>query len=146
MSSYFNILVALDLTDNDEALITAAQNVASDVSNISLIHVCEAISYPADTYLGDIPIKAREDALAEGQRRFAELADKFDLPKQGHKVEIGRAATEIHRVADAEGVNLIVVGSHGRHGVQLLLGSTANAVLHGAKCDVLAVRLGKAAT
>jgi universal stress protein A len=26
------------------------------------------------------------------------------------------------------------------HGLQLLLGSTANAVLHGAKCDVLAVR------
>jgi len=34
----------------------------------------------------------------------------------------------------------VVIGSHGRHGVQLLLGSTANAV-HGASCDVLAVRM-----
>jgi len=35
-----------------------------------------------------------------------------------------------------------VVGSHGRHGLALLLGSTANGVLHGASCDVLAVRVG----
>jgi len=37
--------------------------------------------------------------------------------------------------------DLVIVGSHGRHGVRLLLGSTANAVLHGAECDVLAVRV-----
>ncbi|MEO1899758.1 MAG: universal stress protein, partial [Methylococcales bacterium] len=37
--------------------------------------------------------------------------------------------------------DLIVVGSHGRHGLALLLGSTANGVLHHAVCDVLAVRL-----
>ena len=41
--------------------------------------------------------------------------------------------------------DLIVVGSHGRHGLALLLGSTANDVLHGAPCDVLAVRLQKKA-
>jgi universal stress protein A len=40
-------------------------------------------------------------------------------------------------------MDLVVVGSHGRHGLSLLLGSTANGVLHGAGCDVLAVRVGK---
>ncbi|MBA6354230.1 universal stress protein, partial [Colwellia sp. BRX9-1] len=39
-----------------------------------------------------------------------------------------------------ENVDLIITGSHGVHGLQLLLGSTCNAILHGAKCDVLAVR------
>ena len=43
--------------------------------------------------------------------------------------------------AKEHGADLIVVGSHGRHGLALLLGSTANAVLHGAPCDVLAVRI-----
>jgi universal stress protein A len=38
-------------------------------------------------------------------------------------------------------VDLVVVGSYGRHGLQLLLGSTANGVLHLAACDVLAVRV-----
>ena len=39
--------------------------------------------------------------------------------------------------------DVIVVGSHGKHGLALLLGSTANGVLHGANRDVLAVRVGE---
>jgi len=55
----------------------------------------------------------------------------------------GQPRQEIHRLADEQDCDLIVVGSHGRHGLALLLGSTANDVLHGAPCDVLAVRLQK---
>jgi len=51
--------------------------------------------------------------------------------------------SEIHRLAKDQGLDLIVVGSHGRHGLSLLLGSTSTGVLHGAKCDVLAVRIQK---
>ena len=45
--------------------------------------------------------------------------------------------------AEEIGADLIVVGSHGRYGLALLMGSTANGVLHGATCDVLAVRVGR---
>lgn len=48
---------------------------------------------------------------------------------------------EITQVADEQQADLIVVGSHGRHGLELLLGSTTNAILHHANCDVIAVRL-----
>ena len=41
----------------------------------------------------------------------------------------------------AQNIELIVVGSHGRHGFSLIFGSTSNSVLHGAQCDVLAVRI-----
>jgi universal stress protein A len=44
-------------------------------------------------------------------------------------------------MADESNADLIVLGTHGRSGIRLLLGSTANAVLHGAKQDVLAVRI-----
>jgi len=47
----------------------------------------------------------------------------------------------ILRFAREQDIDLIVVGSHGRHGIDVLLGSTANAVLHRAHCDVLAVRV-----
>ncbi|BBI51861.1 hypothetical protein HORIV_42820 [Vreelandella olivaria] len=56
---------------------------------------------------------------------------------------VGMPDTEIHRFAEEHDVDLIVVGSHGRHGFALLLGSTSTGVLHGAQCDVLAVRVGK---
>ncbi|HSB96224.1 MAG TPA: universal stress protein, partial [Spongiibacteraceae bacterium] len=58
-------------------------------------------------------------------------------------IVLGRPEAEIHSLADALSADLIIVGSHGRHGLALLLGSTANGVLHGAKCDVLAMRVGK---
>jgi len=54
--------------------------------------------------------------------------------------EAARRALEAAGVA-AQDVDLIIVGSHGRHGWRLVLGSTANAVLHGARCDVLAARV-----
>jgi universal stress protein A len=44
-------------------------------------------------------------------------------------------------MAKDQDIDLIVVGSHGRHGLALIFGSTSNSVLHGATCDVLAVRI-----
>ena len=54
---------------------------------------------------------------------------------------VGNPAYEIKGFASAKGADLIVIGSHGRHGVGRMLGSTANGVLHDAPCDVLAVRV-----
>jgi len=42
-------------------------------------------------------------------------------------------------LAEKINADLIVLGTHGRHGLGLMLGSTANAVLHGAPCNVLTV-------
>ncbi|MDB4308535.1 universal stress protein, partial [Porticoccaceae bacterium] len=50
-------------------------------------------------------------------------------------------AQEMHNMAKENHIDLIVVGSHGRHGLALIFGSTSNSVLHGATCDVLAVRI-----
>jgi universal stress protein A len=49
----------------------------------------------------------------------------------------------MRRMAKEEDVDLIIVGSHGRHGLALIFGSTSNSVLHGAPCDVLAVRIAE---
>ncbi|WP_339891630.1 universal stress protein, partial [Neptuniibacter pectenicola] len=57
------------------------------------------------------------------------------------QVATGQTESEIHRIAKELEIDLIIVGSHGRHGIALLLGSTANGILHGATCDVLAIRI-----
>ena len=45
------------------------------------------------------------------------------------------------QLAKALGVDLIVTGGHGKHGLELLLGSTSTSVAHGVSCDLLIVKL-----
>ncbi len=141
MTAYNNVLVAVDLLGDDEYLIEHALRVAGETATVRLIYVAEVMIYPADMYLGNVPEMLREDQFKETHGKLGELAGKYDLSKEGHLVAVGRPANEIHKAAQEQAADLIVVGSHGRHGIQLVLGSTSNAVLHGATCDVLAVRL-----
>ena len=53
----------------------------------------------------------------------------------------GEPQQEITQLAAQEQIDLIVVGSHGRHGLAILMGSTAKDVLYHAECDVLAIHL-----
>lgn len=80
--------------------------------------------------------------LQEAQAALGALAEKLGLDDAEQWVVNALSTKEgILGAAREHGADLIVVGSHGRHGLALLLGSTANAVLHGAPCDVLAVRI-----
>jgi universal stress protein A len=78
---------------------------------------------------------------SQARVKVTALAKKYSIPLADCHILQGAAAGEIHDFAGRESVDLIVVGSHGRSGLALLMGSTANAVLHGANCDVLAVRV-----
>jgi len=70
-----------------------------------------------------------------------EFGDQLGVAQDHRWMVWGAPKQEIVQLAEREQVDLIVVGSHGRHGLSLLLGSTANSVLHYAKCDVMAIRL-----
>ena len=69
------------------------------------------------------------------------LPSQLNVAEENPHIVLGQPAKEMHRIASEDGVDLIVVGSHGRHGLALIFGSTSNSVLHGANCDVLAVRI-----
>jgi len=111
-------------------------------AKVSFIHVVEYMGYlfPPDT-----PFPVEFDL----ELQFVEKAKK-DLAalmlSKGRSgvacfVEVGSATQEIVRVAEENQVDLIVLGSHGRRGIQRILGSTASGVLHTTSCDVLAVRI-----
>ena len=70
-----------------------------------------------------------------------QLGDQLNVDPGCRWMVWGVPGQEIVRIAEQEQVDLIIVGSHGRHGLALLLGSTANSVLHHATCDVMAIRL-----
>ena len=145
MNNYKQILVALDLTEESDQIVNRAVKVARhNHAELSLIHVVEIVSF---AYGGDIPMdltSIQEQIDQHARKRMKETAAKLDYPVKEIHISTGNIESEIHEMANTINADLIVIGSHGRHGLALLLGSTANGVLHGAKCDILAVRLQKA--
>ncbi len=142
MSTYQKILLALDLSNESEQLKNKAQQIAKE-NNAALyvVHVIEPLSF---AYGGDIPMdltSIQEQLDEHARQKLKKYCDSLEHPVAGQLIITGNTETEIHRLADEHGIDLIIVGSHGRHGISLLLGSTANGVLHGAKCDVLAIRI-----
>jgi universal stress protein A len=110
-------------------------------AELSVVHVIEPLSF---AYGGDIPMDfsgIQEEIHKQAKSHMASLCDPLNIPESHRRLVVGRPETEIHHIAEEIGADLIVVGSHGRHGLSLLMGSTANGVLHGARCDVLAVRV-----
>ena len=143
MSNYKAILLATDLSDEGDQVAQKAAAIASaESAALHMIHVIEPLSF---AYGGDIPMDfsgIQDEIQSQAEQQMAEFAAKYAIPKENQHIIIGRAENEIHSLSEEINAELIVVGSHGRHGLALLLGSTANGVLHGAPCDVLAVRVG----
>lgn len=142
-NEYRHVLVAVDLTKDSHKVLERAIPIARrNQAKLSIIHTLEPLGF---AYGGDIPmdLTSIQDQLDDhAKQRLAEIADPYDVPREDQHVVVGMPDTEIHRFSREYAVDLIVVGSHGRHGFALLLGSTSTGVLHGAECDVLAVRVG----
>ncbi|WP_019865848.1 universal stress protein [Methylovulum miyakonense] len=144
MARYQHILLAVDFFEQDEVVIERAQELAAVYqAKLSVIHVVDNIPIVDTGYGGEMPfqIDFTNQLVDIAKAKLAKLAEKLAIAKDQVWLELGSAKLEIIRVAEEQSVDLIVVGSHGRHGLSLLLGSTANSILHHAKCDVLAVRL-----
>ena len=140
---YEHILVAVDLTDECDPVINrASESAKANGAKLSLIHIVEPM---AMAFGGDVPMdlsQLQQQQFDQAKERLERLIAKYpQLHKDYCHLNYGQPRQEIHALAKAQKCDLIVVGSHGRHGLALLLGSTANAVLHGAPCDVLAVRI-----
>lgn len=144
-NEYKNILVAIDLSEDSRKVLMRAKEIAArnQDAKLSVVHTLEPLGF---AYGGDIPmdLTSIQDQLdSHARTRLKELLEDIDIPEENQHVLVGMPDTETHRLANEKGVDLIVVGSNGRHGFQLLLGSVSTGVLHGAPCDVLAVRVGK---
>jgi len=147
MSNYQRVLLAVDLTEESISVAERARALAErNGAELHVVHVIEPLSL---AYGGDIPmdISSVQDQIHEqAKRHLGEFCTRHNIPADNGHLIFGRPDSEIHRMAEELAADLIVVGSHGRHGLALLLGSTANGVLHGATCDVLAVRVGETAS
>lgn len=142
VTAYQHILAAVDFSNSTERTSRRAADLAGRFgARLSLIHVVEYLPIALDAELMLPPMADVQEQLMESARkRLEKLAAGLEVKDAARYVELGSTKLEILRVAEAQKVDLIVVGSHGRHGLARMLGSTASGVLHGAQCDVLAVR------
>ena len=143
MTAYHHLLLAVDFAPSAEAVAHKASQISEQLgARLSLIHVVEfmPVDLSNELVLPQMP-ELEQELVQLAERRLRELADRLGIADSQRLVTRGNTRSEILRFAEEQDIDLIVLGSHGRHGIQLLLGSTANAVLHGAPCDVLAVRV-----
>jgi universal stress protein A len=142
MRDYRKILLCLDLTEDSERLAERARDLAAKCgAELTLLHVVEYV--PVEP-MGEalLPAVQIEGELVERARvRIAELSASLGLDHCERLVNTGTIKTEVVRVAQERGADLIVIGSRERHGVSILFNFTEDTVLHAAPCDVLAVRL-----
>ena len=144
MSVYTHILIGLDLSPESQQVVDRVKQLFADRDvKISICHILEPLAF---TYGGDIPVDLSDVQVQledQARTRLAALAEQLAIPEEDQHIVLGQPANEMRRMAKEEDVDLIIVGSHGRHGLALIFGSTSNSVLHGAPCDVLAVRIAE---
>jgi universal stress protein A len=147
MASYQHILAAIDFSAENDLIVEKAAELANqNGAQLSLIYVVAPIGV---IYAEEIPLPTEFDLeerlVTQAQEKLEALLGNHQIDGAQTLVKTGTPKKEIVQAAREQAVDLIVIGSHGRHGIQLVLGSTANAVLHTADCDVLAVRVGSCA-
>jgi len=143
MAVYSHILLAVDFTPVTDTVTRQAMELCQAFkARLSLVHVVEFTQMDLSNDLV-LPqeLEIDQELMRRSKQRLEELAENLGIEKSECFVSQGSTRREILRLAKELNTNLIVIGSHGREGIQRLLGSTANAVLHGAPCDVLAVRI-----
>ena len=144
MREYRKLLLCLDLTDDSEKIAERARALADrSGAELTILHVVEYV--PVEP-MGEalLPAVQIEGELVERAKlRLAELSARLGLERSERIILTGNIKSEVVRVAQERGVDLIVIGSRERHGVSILFNFTEDTVLHAAPCDVLAVRLQK---
>jgi len=139
---YSHVLLATDLLQETSAVVEKAKQLADLYhAKLSLIHVVESlpIYFGNELVLPEMQEIERQ-LLERAKQKMVELCLSLGVAESDAHVEMGVTKVEIIKFAKHNSVDLIVLGSHSRHGLEHLLGSTARAVVNVAPCDVLAVR------
>jgi universal stress protein A len=140
---YKKILYATDFDDvGIHAAHRARQIAKENGAQLYLVHVVEPIpayAYPGFAGFAEVEMSIREQA----EKELKQMAEQLEVDQKHQILAFGSIKHEVLRIAKEHEIDLIVAGSHGKHGLAILLGSTAEAILHGSTCDMLIVRPAK---
>lgn len=144
VTPYRHILVATDYSlYSEKALLRALKLSQLHDARLTILHAIEQLGYYGDTHMMlAIPTfdhSIEKDIFRSSQNHMNSIKEKLGIANVHSEVIWGSAKTTILSYAEAQQVDLIVMGSHGRRGIAKLIGSTTNGVINNARCDVLSV-------
>lgn len=143
MTGYKKILAAVDLSEDSVLVRDRAQWLATQhAAELHFVNVMEPVmtGYAVEVMSIDVT-GLQAEAEKQARKALLEFGGKIGVPPQRLHSVVGRPAREIRELAKELNADLVVVGGHGKHGFELLLGSTSSGVTHGITCDLLILRI-----
>jgi nucleotide-binding universal stress UspA family protein len=142
-AQFKTIIVPTDFSDTAEMALHYALDLVQDGGTVVVCHVIDDIPLTYG-YVGmSFPIEDFRTKVSQDAKRELEAC----IPAHDREVVVetqilhGSPPTETVKLARERTVDLIVMGTHGRSGLQhALLGSVAEKVIRKAPCPVLVVR------
>jgi universal stress protein A len=146
MKPFDNILIAIDFSENSAYAFDCALMLARQFNaKLTVMHV---INEPIDLRGFYVPHISFEQLEKEIEAGAADMMEKFCRERMGDygnyvtSIVTGIPYEEIIRTAREIDASLIVVGTHGRTGLDhIIFGSTAERVVRSSPCPVLSIRL-----
>jgi universal stress protein A len=143
MLKYQHVLVAVDLSPVTNQVISRAREIATESKALlSMVHVMEhsPVAYGGEFSI-PVDVNLEQSLEQEVRKEMEKLGAQYGIPPDHQYLESGSVKLAVTDLAEELHADLIVAGTHGHHGFDVLLGSRANAILHRAQCDVLVVRV-----
>jgi nucleotide-binding universal stress UspA family protein len=146
MKPFEKILTAIDFSENSEHAFEYALTLATQFqAELTILHV---INEPVDLRGFYVPHISFEQLEKEIEESAQKMMEKFCQTKlinfTNYKTDIvsGIPYEEIIKKAEDIAASLIVLGTHGRTGLDhIIFGSTAERVVRSSSCPVLTIRL-----
>ena len=138
-----NILFPVDFSDNNRKVVPYVKDLAgSRQTGLHLLYVVRDLAHYAGFYVPHPNLEGMARDLEKGARRRMDefVAEHFGGLKVEAKVMVGDPAESIVEFARGQGMDLIVMGTHGRRGLDhAIFGSVAEKVVKNSPVPVLTV-------
>ena len=144
MASYKHILIASDLSESSIILCQKASTLAKLLdAKLSIIHIVEhlPLMYAGGEFALPLDPKLEEELADEALVNLHKQVTHHQITKKDQYVIVGDKKEEVKTFVIEHHVDLTVVGTHDRHGLDYILGTTADNMLHSVPCDLLAIKI-----
>ena len=144
MKEFKKILFPVDLSESSPKLVPYVTTMAEKFgAEIHLLFVARVFAYFSGIYVPHPSINKFEDEIVEGaKKRLKEFTEEYfsDLPGTKAEVVPGDISEEILKYTGAKGIDLLILGTHGRKGLEkVVFGSVAERVAKTSPVPVLLV-------